>query len=359
MNNTKECTLGMELEVKGLYAEIASNNESLETLENHIKGFPIDKLYYGKIDLTLDMRSPNNTRTKSDKVSADIEYVFNHIYFPTNELHCNDWNHVTTLLKTNIEDIKNNNDNKYRSITNGSKIYNFSIKYLNLKKEDPDIMIHLTCAYPLCNIFNENMRKSIMGDDYGYLEDYMSAVQNDYVLNIGTYSEYERNSCLNFIALLWSITNAAETNPDISPDPKQKINIMNRTALGSMYLNCLNNNSCNFIHFFLEKVLSKDCNSNIKTRLDFHLTKDVTNKDLINYILDISNEEDDPLIKTTEKIGISQLKDKFENGMPIFEIRDCGSIPLSKLSIYMQKVCEMINKRNELVANFHVSIINQ
>lgn len=347
-------TLGLELEVSNLRVYINKGNIDIDTFEQYIKGRPIDQLYDRKIDVTLDLRSPNNNSQLGDKnISANIEYIFNHTYFPINELNTNDWEWLQLLLKNNISLICNN---VYNSIGQHPNKYSFTIDSKRLE-QDPILMIHLTCAYPLWNIFDENMRKYIMGSEQEYLEVFIDENKNDKVLNIADYDNHQRLSCLNYIALLWQIFNAAESNCGISPDPKQYINVMNRTALGSIFLHSLDNNSCNFINSFLTKVFRENPIYPICDKITHHITKDITNKDIIDYLIDISSPEDDPLLKTNEKIGISQLGDKFQNNFPIFEFRDCGTLPLSKLKLFLQKISEMLTNREMNIANFRTNII--
>jgi len=166
-----KATLGLELEVSNLYAYINKGIKDIDEFEQYIKGRPFTKIYKEKVDVTLDLRSPyNNYQTNEENVTANIEYIFNHTYFPIDTLNENKWKELQSNIENNIKSICNK---EYTSIGEDPNKFSFTIESKRLEK-DPSLMIHLTCAYPLWNIFDEKTRKCIMGSEQKLLEEFIN-----------------------------------------------------------------------------------------------------------------------------------------------------------------------------------------
>lgn len=333
--------LGMELEMNKYYVHLdnssnSKNGERPINDENQIKGkvFAVENINDKCVLLTLDTRT--GFKVTDDRIVTVVEFVLFHEDFPIETLNLNFGLELQKFIeKFNIETYIEggkitlydfNPVEKTLYVKDLQSVHTFAV-IPETRNKIKDLMIHVTCACPLKNI---------------KIDDKTSRTFE---------SPKNREEEFNFLLLVGNMIAGKGSGEDA--DPKQNMNVVNRTSFGAIF-GRLEKDKKTFISGELRAQYGNET---------AYITKEVG--PISNFIEKLtsvqtdSQYENDPTYKANvnENLGISKLGNSFgyNNQWPIFEFRDCGNVDLNKFSIYFDGVLKMLRNRETGEVSFRLS----
>lgn len=324
--------LGMELELKPLTFIVDLGDKFVP--EDKIKGFEICKILNDRVAVTFDTRSGY---TGTGLTSLAIELVFDHKHFEICKWTKDEFTKFGKSLSENILQLTECLIKKYKE---GSLIDIDGNEYCITKVTTPKVesaMIHITCGCNLAEIGLHNTK------DRGFAMSYSDSLK-------------PKANIRNFIYMLSTMCANNTTGNLECSDPKQQMDVMNRTSFGYIFSQLHSTEQEEIICFiqnfsgYPEKRITNYVGNIGDLERYFRLLKD-------NKI----NTDADPtfLANKFEKLGISALGDTTAGlfKLPIFEFRGCGVINLDKLDKYFSRVFDALHHRSDLLNKFNVNSV--
>lgn len=329
----------MELEINKYYVYLDNSNPPSEGKrpindENQIKGkvFDIVNVNNRLVLLTLDTRTEFNA--EEDRIETVVELVLFHEDYPIETLDSTFGEELQKFIsffnigkyikdgKITLFDFHPKERKMY--IKNPEVEHTFTVDTVN-SNEIKDLMIHITCACPLKNL------------------NIIDKTGRNFETQVGQEEEY------NFLLLIGNMI--AGKGSEANADPKQNMNVMNRTSFGAMFSRLKGQK------YILEELKPQYGN---ETANITPYVGPISN--FIGYFGD-SKHDNDPTYRANEKenLGISKLGYSFghDDQWPIFEFRDCGNVDINKFTTYFKGVLEKLKDRGTGKTDFSSRIILQ
>ncbi len=356
INNINEKPgFGLELELNDPNLHITTK-EAKEEYE--IKGHSMKNIANGYVDVTFDTRTGYNSQIANQNLIIELVFDGSKILIQKEE----DYSRmkdalINDLKQLKFDDLKESKIGSFVNIerTDSTKSDNVFSDLTNLT-----FNLHITLALSLNTIGNLMKQRGNGIFLYGIETD-------KYVSLLGDYESLEKNyDDAEFKRLIVKSKNLNHINSDAlafcemfykafqshaSNDPKQNMEVMNRTSFGKMF-SLLDVESKNQVLRFIGKEMDK----NAVYSSEHHK---ITVNDMLNYFSSLNKGEISPSMDPTyhanrdnkaEKMGISQLgnkteKDLFNKECPIVEIRSVSDkIKLKKIDELDQMIVSIVAK---------------
>ena len=340
--------LGLELELNDPNLHITTE-EAKEEYE--IKGHSMKNIANGYVDVTFDTRTGYNSQEANQNLVIELVFDGSKILIKKEEDYSSLKNNLINDLKElKFDDLKKSEIGRFVNIRrtgsqNGDNVFpNLTNLTFNL---------HITLALSLDLI--GNLMKNGSNGIFNYVvetDKYVSLRDDFDVEKFGQQSMGSKNlPHINSDALAFCEMFYKAFQPHASNDPKQNMEVMNRTSFGKMF-SLLKLKSKEQVLRFIENEMDK----NAVYSSEHHK---ITVNDMLSYFKSLSINEISPSMDPTyhanrdykaEKMGISQLGNKTEKDLlgevcPIVEIRSVSDkIKLKRLEELDQMIVKIVEK---------------
>lgn len=357
--NPRRAGFGMELELLTPHGYYSTNTSAGKVPEEKVKAKKIFSIGYGTVDVTFDTRTGYTETSDQD---LTVELIFNAKRIPLiSDLEALGDTLVHEIREITFESFdKELESTDFKNSVKKTEIgsQQLSQAFIFPPEKDIRLNIHITMAMSLDDI------GSIM--QHNQLLDSVSPTtklkQN---LKIGVYPRTA--IMLTDTKALDNVTNEAfafiriinamfDYNNKLSDDPKQNMNIMNRTSFGKMFSMMDHDTSQSQILNWMQAQIDN------REKESWRLTAQSpqTISDFKDYFTKLHNQEttsmQDPtyLANSKEKLGISHLGDKMEldiSGVesPIFEFR------VGSPNLKLDQIPHYLGELRSLLMNYYSS----
>lgn len=309
-----------------------TKNDVGKVKEESFKAKQIFSIADGLVDVTFDTDT-NYDSTRNDN-ALTIELVFNSAKIPLNDdMNSIGQNLVYEIERLTYEKIKIEKENKIKQLIkeissldpkaeeyDDKKMQIDAFKHINLKNVSGSVYdkhralnIHVTVACPLQNI-----------------KDYLRfTVENEEMLkSLANLNDVEKSEVISFFGLFSQLENS------LNDDPKQKMEVMNRTCFGQIF-SLMQKNARDFVLKYWNFI-----------DFEFKYCPVESDDNIVEKDADIINKDPSYVAKKFGKYGISQRGGFVEAGCPLFEFRGkfTGfSDSLKFFPPFMEKIAKKFN----------------
>lgn len=346
--------LGLELELNDPNLQITTK-EAKE--EYAIKGHSMKNIANGCVDVTFDTRTGYNSQIANQKLVIELVFDGSKILIKKEEDYSRlKQDLINDLKELKFDDLRKSEIGSFVSIERDSTKSEFIFDDFTKLTFN----LHITLALSLDLIGNLMKQGGNEIFHYGIETDKYVCLLNDYenVMKNFDYNKYQQLTAeskklehINSDALAFCEMFYKAFKPHASNDPKQNMDVMNRTSFGKMF-SLLKLKSKEQVLRFIENEMDKEA----VYSSEHHK---ITVNDMLSYFKSLNINEISPSMDPTyhanrdfkaEKMGISQLGNKTEKDLlgevcPIVEIRSVSDkIKLKRLEELDQMIVKIVEK---------------